>query len=121
MATDHASNGVRRRGSASTAAMPHDLTMEASILGGIILRNEVLAELEELEIDDLYHQPHKIVFEAMRNLEAAGKPIDIVTLENEVAKKGKLEAIGGVAFFGELALKSTIDNIRHYRDGASCN
>ena len=71
--------------------LPHNIDAEASILGGIILRNDVLLQLETLEIEDFYHHQHKVVFEAIRNLEAAAKPIDVVTLENEVAKKGKLE------------------------------
>src|ERR1044071_706267 len=97
--------------------LPHNLDAEASILGGIILRNEVLLQLETLEIDDFYHHQHKVVFEAIRNLEAAAKPIDVVTVENEVAKKGKLEAIGGIAFLGELALRvPTVDNILSYSE-----
>lgn len=97
--------------------LPHNLDAEASILGGIILRNEVLLQLETLEIEDFYHHQHKVVFEAIRNLEAAAKPIDVVTLENEIEKKGKLEAIGGIAFLGELALRvPTVDNILAYTD-----
>ena len=97
--------------------LPHNLDAEASILGGILLRNDVLLQLETLEIDDFYHNQHKVVFEAIRNLEAAAKPIDVVTVENEVAKKGKLEAIGGIAFLGELALRvPTVDNILAYTE-----
>jgi replicative DNA helicase len=97
--------------------LPHNLDAEASILGGVILRNDVLLQLETLEIDDFYHHQHKVVFEAIRNLEAAAKPIDVVTLENEIAKKGKLEAIGGFAFLGELALRvPTVDNIIAYTE-----
>src|SRR3954452_22339765 len=83
--------------------LPHKLDAEASILGGIILRNDVLLQLETLETEDFYHHQHKVVFEAIRNLEAGAKPIDVVTLENEIAKRGKLEAIGGIASLGELA------------------
>jgi len=97
--------------------LPHNLEAESSILGGIILRNDVLLQLETVEIDDFYHHQHKVVFEAIRNLEASAKPIDVVTLENEIAKKGKLEAIGGIAFLGELALRvPTVDNILAYAD-----
>jgi len=97
--------------------LPHNLDAEASILGGIILRNDVLLQLETLEIDDFYHHQHKVVFESIRNLEAAAKPIDVVTLENDIEKKGKLEAIGGIAFLGELALRvPTTDNILAYTE-----
>jgi replicative DNA helicase len=55
------------------------------------------------------------MFEAMRNLEARGKPIDVVLLEEEIAKRGKLEAIGGIGFLGELALRvPTPENVLAY-------
>ena len=85
--------------------LPHNLDAEASILGGVILRNEVLTNLESVEVDDFYDMRHKVVWQAIRNLEATAKPIDVVTLENEIEKQGKLDAIGGIAFIGELALR----------------
>lgn len=95
--------------------LPHNLDAEASILGGIILRNDVLGHLETIEVDHFYDHRHKVVFQAMRNLEAIGRPIDIVTLEGEIQKQGKLEALGGVAFLGELALRvPTPDNVVSY-------
>src|SRR5437762_1378707 len=97
--------------------LPHNLDAEASILGGIILRNEVLTNLETLEIEDFYGGPHRIVFGAIRALEAVGKPIDVVTVENEIEKQGKLESAGGVAFLGELALRvPTPDNVLAYAE-----
>src|SRR5262252_5009476 len=97
--------------------LPHNLDAEASILGGILLRNEVLTTLDTLEVEDFYDHRHKVVFQAIRNLEASARPIDIVTLENEIAKAGKLEAIGGVAFLGELTLRvPTADNVLAYAE-----
>ena len=97
--------------------LPHNVDAEASVLGGIILRNEVLSRLEALETEDFYLFQHKVVFEATRNLEAAGKPIDVVTLENEIEKDGKLDAIGGIAFLGTLALHvPTADNVLAYTE-----
>lgn len=94
----------------------HNIDAEASVLGGILLRNDVLVQLATLEIEDFYHLPHRIVFEAMRNLEAAGKPIDVVTVETEIVKAGRLAAIGGnAALLGELALRCpTVDNVLAY-------
>lgn len=95
--------------------LPHNISAEASILGGIIIRNEVLALLPNLEVDDFYDMKHKIVFGAIRALEAAQTPIDVVTLEREIERQGKLEAIGGIAFLGELALKvPTAENVEFY-------
>lgn len=97
--------------------MPHNLDAEASILGGVIIRNESLLDLQAVEIDDFYLHQHKVVWEAIRNLEVARKPIDVVTLEAEIDRKGKLDAIGGIAFLGELTLRvPTADNVIAYRD-----
>lgn len=97
--------------------LPHNLDAEGSILGGVILRNDVLLNLEQLEIDDFYDHRHKVIFTAIRNLESAAKPVDVVTLENEIEKQGKLEAIGGIAFLGELALRvPTVENVVAYTD-----
>ena len=97
--------------------LPHNLDAEASVLGGVILRNEVLTNLETLEVDDFYDMRHKVVFQAIRNLETAGKPIDVVTLEVEIEKQGKLDAVGGISFLGELTLRvPTVDNVLTYAE-----
>jgi replicative DNA helicase len=95
--------------------LPHNLDAEASVLGGILLRNEVLSQLDTLEVEDFYDPRHRAVFAAIRALESAARPIDVVTLEVELDKMGKLEAVGGVALLGELALRvPTPDNVLHY-------
>ncbi|MEO8842904.1 MAG: replicative DNA helicase [Kofleriaceae bacterium] len=97
--------------------LPHNIDSEASILGGVILRNDVLLHLEQLETADFYDHRHKVIWDAIRNLEAGARPIDVVTLEVEIEKAGKLEAIGGIAYLGELALRvPTADNIVAYAD-----
>lgn len=88
---------------------------EASILGGILLRNEVLAMLGELETDHFYDPRHKAVFAAVRALEALKQPIDTVTVESRLEADGKLDAIGGVAFLGDLAMRvPTPSNVEAY-------
>lgn len=89
--------------------------LEASILGGILLKPDVLGELPILEVDDFVDLRHRAVFRAMRNLETAGTPIDVVTLEAEIAKwAGHGDAVGW-AFLGELALKvPTASNVCEY-------
>jgi len=97
--------------------MPFSLDAEASILGGVLLRNDVLTQLDTLEVGDFYSPKHQHVFEAMRALEATAKPIDVVTVENELERMGKLEAVGGVAYLGELALRvPTAENVVAYAE-----
>lgn len=95
--------------------LPRHLEAEASVLGGVILKNEALAYIDTTEVEDFYDNRHKVVFQAMRNLEAAGRPIDVVTLEDEITKAGKIQAIGGVGFLGELTMRvPTVDNVEEY-------
>lgn len=97
--------------------LPHNLDAEASVLGGIFLRNEVLTLLSALEVEHFYGPKHQAVFMAMRNLEYKATPIDPVTVENELLRLNKLDAVGGLAFLGELALRvPSIDNVIHYAE-----
>ncbi len=95
--------------------LPNAVEAEASVLGGILLRNDVLTHLDTLEEEDFYDPKHQFIFAAMRTLEARAKPIDEITLEDELKQSGKLEAVGGLSFLSELALKvPTADNAEHY-------
>jgi hypothetical protein len=97
--------------------MPHNNDAEMSILGGVLLRNEVLAQIPDVGLDAFFDMKNQVVFKAMRNLEARRIPLDVVTLQAEIERNGELEAIGGVAYLGELALRvPTTDNVRHYAD-----
>lgn len=85
------------------------------MLGGILLRNDVLLQLDQLLEEDFYDPKHQAVFGAMRRLEAAAKPIDEITLEDEMRKVGRLEAVGGISFLAKLALRvPTAENVIHY-------
>jgi hypothetical protein len=39
--------------------LPHNLDAEASVLGGVLLRNEILTQLDTIEVEDFYshHRP----------------------------------------------------------------
>lgn len=92
----------------------HAPESEAAVLGGIFLRNDVLASLP-LEVEDFYDPRHQAVFQAMRGLEATMRPIDPVTVDAELMRLGRSEAIGGLGFLSELTLRVPVaDNVRHY-------
>lgn len=91
------------------------LDAEAGVLGACIVQPTVMRDLPDLETDDFGHMPHKIVWQALRNLEAASRPIDPLTLEIEIERQGKLDAVGGVAYLGVLCLRvPTIGNVLEY-------
>lgn len=107
--------------------LPHSLDAEASVLGGVILAHErmrdpaaftrFMARIDWLEADDFYDPRHRSVFAAVRQLFANQRPIDVVTLEVELERMERLEAVGGVAFLGDLAASvPTPDNVVHYAE-----
>ena len=87
------------------------------MLGGVLLQRDVLLDLAELETDDFYDARHRVVWAAIRALEHANEPIDVVTLQAQIARTGQLDALGGVAFLGQLVLEvPTADNVRAYAE-----
>jgi replicative DNA helicase len=82
--------------------LPNHPNAEMSILGAILLRPEMLTLIPDVEVDDFYDPRNKVVFGAMRALEAAGTPIDVVTVEGEIERIGKAGAVG-VVHLGEAA------------------
>ena len=89
--------------------------IEAAVLGSILLRPDTLPELPRLEPDDFFDMRHRAVFTAMRNLEAANVPIDVVTVEAEVAKWAGHHDTVDFGFLGLLSLNvPTTDNALEY-------
>jgi replicative DNA helicase len=108
-------NGTRPSKKKAERSLPHSAELEASILGGLLINPDALPLLANLEIGDFFLPQHRVVFEAIRNLQASKTPIDIVTVESEIGKRGRLDAVGGMAFLGELVTKvPTVDNVVAY-------
>lgn len=98
-------------------ALPHSPEAEQGVLGGVLLRNDVLARLPDLEDEDFYDPRHKAIWMAVRTLEAERRPIDTVTLEEELERSGRLDAVGGISYLAEIAMRvPTVDNVVEYAD-----
>jgi replicative DNA helicase len=97
--------------------LPHNLDAEQSVLGGIVLNPQyaLVQILDILEPVDFYVPAHQDIFEAVIQLEETGKPIDIITLEEQLRVNGKLDRVGGVGRLAELSSKvPTTQNISHH-------
>jgi replicative DNA helicase len=82
---------------------PHSLEAETSVLGAILLNNEVLSHiLEILDREDFYRSGHRILFDVMLELYDHGSPIDLVTVTEALRQKGLSEKAGGAAYLGGL-------------------
>lgn len=84
--------------------MPHSTDAESALLGCIIIDNELqTGVIETLDEEDFYLEAHKYVIRAMRRVFEGKKPVDIVTLSDELEKSGELERAGGIAYLTEMA------------------
>jgi replicative DNA helicase len=66
---------------------------------------------------DFYRADHRKIFKAITRLAGEAKPLDVVTLSEELEKLGELEQCGGLVYLGELANKTpSATNIRSYAE-----
>lgn len=77
---------------------------ERSVLGAMLRSREAaLLAIETLQPDDFYDPANREVYSAMQTISSASRPIDLVTLDEELTRRGKLDAIGGAAYLVELS------------------
>jgi replicative DNA helicase len=82
---------------------PQSLDAEKSLLGAVLIDDEVFADVVEvLTPGDFYDTRHELVYEAMYKLYEHHKPVDLLTLTEELKKKDNLTAVGGSAYLTEL-------------------
>lgn len=82
---------------------PHDIDAERSVLGGMMLSKDALADVSEmLDPQDFYRPAHATIFTVVISLFGAGQPADAITVAAELQRQGKLEQVGGRAVLHDL-------------------
>ena len=102
---------------ASGRPLPHNRDAEASVLGGILLnpREALNHVLEIVGSEDFYVPGHQAIFDSIIALEEAGKPIDVITLEEQLRSDDTLGKAGGTMAIVDLAGRvSTAENIAYH-------
>jgi replicative DNA helicase len=96
--------------------LPNNLDAERSVLGAILLDNNALnAAIENLRAEDFFLDQHRRVFTQMIALSEAQQAIDLITLTEELHRRGDLEASGGAPYLASLADgMPKVSNIEHY-------
>ena len=84
---------------------PHSLEAEQSVLGAILLDYQVLDEIEGLlpTPEAFYAEAHRKIYAAMQSLRAEGAPVDLVTLAEELSRRGELDGVGGISYLMQLS------------------
>ena len=95
---------------------PNNADAEKSVLGCMMQDREALSlAFELLTADDFYQPANREIFDAMHALNTQGMPIDLVTVDDELTRRGTLEGVGGTNYLIELSqcMPSTV-NARAY-------
>lgn len=83
---------------------PQDIETEKSLLGAIMISDGVLTEVSTLlKPEDFYEVRHQTIYRAMMNLYDAHRPIDLITLTNELKTLKKLNEVGKATYLTELS------------------
>ncbi len=95
---------------------PQSLAAEQAVLGAVLRDSEALSKaLEILDRQNFYRESHGIIFEAMVELFEQGEPIDLLTLQERLRLRDRLEAAGGVSYLSQLIdMTPTAGHVRHY-------
>jgi replicative DNA helicase len=82
---------------------PQNLDAEKSLLGAVLIDEETLADISEhVSAKDFYDKRHASIYGGMMRLYEHHKPVDLLTLTEELKKKDELDLVGGSAYLTEL-------------------
>ncbi len=84
-------------------SLPANAQAECSVLAALLLNSELISRVIEMLLpDDFYTTAHKLIYQAIIDLDQQQKKADLVTLQDELIKKNQLEIIGGVVYLISL-------------------
>jgi replicative DNA helicase len=95
---------------------PQDLQAEKHLLASIFIDPpSIVKVLDIIKPEDFYALPHRLIYSTFLSLFERDEPIDIVTVHNELEKRGELEKVGGAVYLAELvSLLPTSAHILYY-------
>ncbi len=95
---------------------PHDLDAERSVLSALLLDPRAFHDVSlELRPDDLYHPAHQTIFRAMLAIHEETRPVDLITLSEQLNARKQLDQVGGTVFLAEIAdFAATAANVSHH-------
>ena len=81
---------------------PQSLEAEQSVLGGLMLDEMAWDRVSEAVAEvDFYRQDHRLIFRVMTKLVSDSRPIDVITLSEELSRIDELANAGGLSYLGE--------------------
>ncbi len=83
---------------------PQALEIEKAVLGALMIDKDAYAIVCEILRPESFYEPrNQMVYTAIRDLSMDEKPVDMLTVADQLAKSGKLEQVGGPGYIAELS------------------
>ena len=83
---------------------PQNLEMETAVLGALMNEQDAFGQVAEiLRPESFYEHKNQLVYEAIRDLAAQQKPVDVITVVEQLDQKGHLEEVGGMQYVAALS------------------
>ncbi|MGH2358487.1 MAG: replicative DNA helicase, partial [Candidatus Limnocylindria bacterium] len=95
---------------------PQAVEAEQSVLGSILIDADAILKVGDfLKPVDFYRAQHGDIYEAMLALHGQREPIDLVTLGDELARRERLDGVGGPTYLANLMnTVPTAVHVEHY-------
>ncbi|WDZ90979.1 replicative DNA helicase [Nocardiopsis sp. HUAS JQ3] len=82
---------------------PHDIQAEQSVLGGMLLSKDAITQVVEIiRSADFYRPAHQIIYESVVDLFSRGEPVDAISVNAELTKRGEATRVGGALYLHTL-------------------
>lgn len=116
MSAEHSEDYGSPEGRTFDRTPPQDVAAEQSVLGGMLISKDAIADVvEELKGNDFYRPAHELIYDAIMDLYGRGEPADAITVLAELTKRGEVGRIGGAPYIHELiAMVPTAANAGYY-------
>lgn len=83
---------------------PQALDIERVVLGALMIDSDAFTVVSELIRPETFYDPrHQKIYGAIQSLNLHEKPVDIMTVAEELKRSGELEEVGGPAYIVELS------------------
>lgn len=83
--------------------MPQNIEAEQAVLGAMLISETAVSTiLRQLDSHDFYREDHRLIYESINRLGTANKPVDIITVTDDLESKDLLEKAGGIGLITQL-------------------
>lgn len=85
---------------------PQAVNVEQAVLGALMIDSDAFSVVSELLKPDTFYDPrHKRIYQAIQVMNMEERPVDIMTLADQLAKTGELDKVGGAQYLMDISAR----------------